>query len=435
MSFTVSWIYKAVDKYTPVSNRIARANEKMTRSFLKSRTAIGKLGTRLKKLNINLRTVGKSMMRVGRNAMLFVSAPLAFLGVSMIKAASDAVETANKYNQVFSDVSAAKRNKVAADFAKNFGVALSTAQRMISGTGDLLVGFELAEETALDFALGVAELSSDLASFQNFEGGAEGAALAITKALLGETESAKALGIVIRQLSPEYIAMVDESMRAEHISLLHAKALAAMNIAAKQSRKAIGDVSRTWDDYASVQRRAEQAVISMKEEFGKPMLPGATKIALMIETFGATVRAMSPEMKKWIVIIGGIITIIPALILLVGSLVFVFGLISWPITLAILGVMALAAALVYVWHLLTRLFLKMANPIFDYFFPDMASDIGGLSASIGFDKPSDLTAALQGSKSSIDIGLSDPAGMVASLSASSDRSNINLPRGPNLASA
>ena len=112
-------------------------------------------------------------------------------------------------------------------------------------------------------------MAVDLASFTNFAGGAEGASVALTKALLGESEQAKALGIVIRQDSDEYINLVEQGMELEGLTLLQAKAYTALQFATEQSGNAIGDVSRTWESHANVQRRLQESTKSLSEELGK----------------------------------------------------------------------------------------------------------------------------------------------------------------------
>ena len=93
----------------------------------------------------------------------------------------------------------------------------------------------------------VTKLAVDLASFSNYSGGASGASRALTSALLGETEAAKALGIVIRQddVQTRLAAKGLKDLTGE--SKLQAEAQARLEIAISQSRNAIGDYERTSD--------------------------------------------------------------------------------------------------------------------------------------------------------------------------------------------
>ena len=143
-------------------------------------------------------SIGKSMAVVG----LAITA----VSVGLIKMASDAEETATKFDVVFKDVSD-QAAKTAKNLSDNFGLSTKAAKQLLSDTGDLLTGFGFTGQAALDLSTKVNELAVDLASFTNFSGGAEGASAALTKALLGERESVKALGISI--LETDVQAKVD----------------------------------------------------------------------------------------------------------------------------------------------------------------------------------------------------------------------------------
>ena len=187
-------------------------------------------------------------------------------------AARDAEETRNKFEVVFSSMRK-EAVQTAKEFAKSFGVASSTAQELLGNTGDLLVGFGFAEDAALDLSSQVNSLAQDLASFTNFSGGAAGASSALTKAILGETESAKSLGIVIRQNTKEFRSEVDATRKAQGLTEQQAKAIVILKQAYEQSGKAIGDYARTKDSLANVERRANEQYKEMQEELGKGLIP------------------------------------------------------------------------------------------------------------------------------------------------------------------
>lgn len=178
-----------------------------------------------------------------------------------IKTFSDLEEATNKFNVVFRGLGD-KTSKVLSQLRRDFGQSELSAKQMLSGTGDILTGFGFAPEDALDLSEGVAKLGADLASFSNYAGGAKGASEALTKALLGETEQAKMLGIVIRQDSEEYKSLINQAMTTgvtvdalgktfRVSSEQQAKAVAALALAYKQSPNAIGDFLRSQDSIAN----------------------------------------------------------------------------------------------------------------------------------------------------------------------------------------
>jgi len=193
------------------------------------------------------------------------------------KAASDAEEIGSKYNTIFRDMRT-EADAMAENFANNFGLASSSAKELLGNTADLLTGLGFTQDSAADLSIQVNTLAADLASFSNFEGGTQGASEALTKALLGEAESAKALGIVINQNTQEYKDSVKYYTEVEGKTLLQAKAFTALKMATEQSGNAIGDVARTWESHANVQRRLQESTKSLKEELGKQVNEGLTPL-------------------------------------------------------------------------------------------------------------------------------------------------------------
>ena len=138
------------------------------------------------------------MKRTGDTVLKGFTAPLLGLGVTAVKLASDFEETQSKFNTVFKDIRS-DADLTAKNLSDNFGLSSKASLQLLSDTGDLLTGFGFTQEEALKLSKEVNELAVDLASFTNFSGGAEGASLALTKALLGERESIKQLGIAITE--------------------------------------------------------------------------------------------------------------------------------------------------------------------------------------------------------------------------------------------
>jgi len=204
------------------------------------------------------------------------------LAVVFKNASRDAEEMTSKFNTVFENISI-KAGNTAESLANSFGLATSSAMKLLGSTGDLLVGFGFTEEKALEMSDAVNRLAIDLASFQNYSGGAEGASAALTKAILGETESAKSLGIVIRQDTKEFKDLVAGLMEAEGITQQQAKAQVILQQAYTQSSKAVGDFSRTQEQLANQERILEESLKTFKEMIGdklQPVFLAATKGAI-----------------------------------------------------------------------------------------------------------------------------------------------------------
>jgi hypothetical protein len=341
----VSYIIQLKDQFSRVS-------EKINRQLVKAEKNSRKLNDRLKeqeKRFRGLRSQAKKFAVAGAAMTAAVTLPALMMSKSMIKAASDAEETANKFNAVFKQI-APEANKTADEFAQKFSLAGSTARKMIGDTGDLLVGFKFASKQALDLSTTVTKLALDLDSFQNFEGGVEGASRAITKALLGETESMKSLGVSIQQNTKEFRQQIKTVMATEKVTQRQAKALLILGQIQDQTQAATGDYLNTLNNsYQGAVRKNIQANKKFKESFGKILLPMATKMTNVMTKMAEKFSKLSPITKKVILVLVGLIAVLGPILVLLGGIALAMSVISLPVMLVVAGIAALIAIGVALW--------------------------------------------------------------------------------------
>ena len=268
--------------------------------------------------------VGKGLSSIGRGLTVGLTLPLAAASAGFIKLASDAEETSQKFDVVFASV-AVSANEMADSLAASFGFAADESRDLLGTTGDLLTGFGFSQEAALDLAFQVNTLSADLASFSNIEGGSARASEALTKALLGETEQAKALGVVIRQDSDEFRDLVKVQMDSHGMSLLQAKAIASLTIATNQSKNAIGDFARTADSFANQMRIMRAESRDMAVSFGKQLLPVAKALLSWARDISEAWGELNPRTQRLAIIIGAVAGAIGPLLFVAGKIVSGFG--------------------------------------------------------------------------------------------------------------
>ena len=280
----------------------------------------------MKKAQKNLKKFGKNIQRTGENLTTGLTLPILGLGAASLKLASDFEETNAKFKTVFSSIQA-EAEQTAKVFADSFGLSDLAAKQLLSNTGDLLVGFGFTEKSALDLSKQVNELAVDLASFTNFSGGAEGASAALTKALLGERESIKSLGIAITEADLKQFA-ADHGLVWKELDRV-AKANLTYQLALKQSSKAIGDFERTQDGFANQVRITKGELTDAAISLGEHLLPMAQKaIAVfrgLIDRFNALSVSTKENIVKWGLIVAAIG---PALIIFGKMVVGVSGLIK-----------------------------------------------------------------------------------------------------------
>ena len=254
----------------------------LVKSINRKKMADKKLNIRVstkgaKKASKDLKGVDSKLTSLGKSAMVTAGSFYALkkawdFAVELKNFARDAEETTNKFKTVFSSMGDVA-TRTAKTLADSYGMAHTTAMELLGDTGDILVGFGFTEESALELSKKVQELSIDLASFTNYAGGASGASQALTKAILGETESAKSLGIVLRQGTKEFKDSVAALQEVEGMTYNQAMATTLLNDAYEQSGKAIGDFSRTSEDLANRERILGERTKELREELGEALLP------------------------------------------------------------------------------------------------------------------------------------------------------------------
>lgn len=259
----------------------------------------------------------KAMAAVGTTAFVGVSAAI----YKSTQSAVSAQEIFNKFDVVFGDVGK-EAEAVAQDLRNNFGLAESSAKDLLSSTGDMLTGFGMSGDAALDLAEKTNKLAVDLASFTNIEGGAERASRSLTKALLGESDSAKELGVVI--IDKDVKAKI-EAMKAAgeftNETERQQKALATLAIALEQSKNAVGDFARTQDSVANQQRVLKERTKELSETLGVTFIP---LMADVLEAIAPVIKNLTewinknPELAKNILIVTGAVSGLVAIMGILG---------------------------------------------------------------------------------------------------------------------
>ena len=263
--------------------------------------------------------VGREFQKIGAGLTAGLTVPLAALSRSFIRAGIDAEETANKFNVVFRQVSDGA-NQAADDLRNNFGLSLTEAQSLLADTGDLLSGFGFQGDFALDISNQVQQLAVDLASFTNFSGGAAGASAALTKALLGERESIKSLGIAIQEADVNARVLANTQRGLTFETERQARAVATLQLAQEQSQNAIGDFARSQDSLANTLRVLRARFNDLAREFGTILLPTINRIVGALTTFANFISTLPEPVKVLALQIGILVASIGPLLLGLGTL-------------------------------------------------------------------------------------------------------------------
>tara|TARA_R110002074_G_scaffold196462_1_gene363272 strand:- start:430 stop:2136 length:1707 start_codon:yes stop_codon:yes gene_type:complete len=276
----------------------------------------------MKKAQKSIAKFSTKMRNVGKKLTTNVTLPIIGLGLAAVKMAADFEETDSKFKTVFSSIQK-QAEDTAKTFKKAFGLSEKAAKQLLSDTGDLLVGFGFTEQAALDLSLKVNELAVDLNSFTNFSGGAEGASLALTKALLGERESIKSLGIAITEADLKSFAS-DQGLVWKELDRI-TKANLTFQLAMKQSSKAVGDYARTSGSLTNQTRELQSALTDLAVEFGTILIPLAQQIVTTLREFTQSLSDLTPQTKEFIVKMAGWAAVLGPIVIFASALVSAFG--------------------------------------------------------------------------------------------------------------
>ena len=205
----------------------------------------------------------------------FAVSKIVDFGTKCLSAASEVEEMENKFNVVFKNTSKTM-DEWADSYADAIGRSKTEIKTAISNQSDLMIGMGMTEEVAGDLSKKYTELAYDLASFNNVQ---DSTALeAMTKAMFGETEMAKQLGLNLNATTMENSEYV-KSLGKKWSAMTQAeKAEAYYQEALKQSVNAIGDAERSSDSYANQIRRTQSKITEFTETLGAYMLPMATNV-------------------------------------------------------------------------------------------------------------------------------------------------------------
>jgi hypothetical protein len=213
----------------------------------------------------------------------------------------------------------------------------------------LLTGFGFSQQAALELSTEVNKLAVDLASFTNFSGGATGASQALTKALLGERESVKSLGISILEEDVQKQVAINTTNGLTFATDRQAKAYATLQIAQAQSKNAIGDYERTQDGLANQTRLLQQRMNDLAVSFGEIMVPAVNDVVGRLVELVEKFRGLDTETKKIVLGIAGIVAVVGPTLYAIGKLTTAISTLTLamaknPATAIAIGILAIASA-------------------------------------------------------------------------------------------
>lgn len=284
------------------------------------------------KLQRKFDAVGRSALGMGKRMTLFATLPIAALGGVMLKSASEAEETAGKFDIVFGDLAASTRGWID-EQSKAMGRSKIDMEGYLAGLQDLFEPLGFTAERSAELSKQISKLGIDLASFNDQAD--PDAINALTSALVGSHETVKRYGVILNDvtLSAELLRMgITGGMKAANEQQ---KVQARVNLIMKNTSKAHDNAADTLGSFANSVKELQGDFKDLSAELGAIFLPYATRVVHVVTGLINWFGNLSEGTKKVILIVAGLVAI-------VGPLLIGFGLIAISIG-ALIPLLAVAA--------------------------------------------------------------------------------------------
>lgn len=214
-------------------------------------------------------------------------------GKDSMQAASDVEQMEQKFNVVFDNLSG-QADEWAGNLANAIGRSKNSIKTYLADNQNLFVGFGMARDAAMEMSEQLVESAIDISSFANLD---ETTAInAMTKAVMGESESAKTLGAVLndttRATAMAELGFSGTYEKLDQLSKMQVNYTAIM----QQSKDAIGDSARSMDSFESKTRQFQAQIKDIKENVGRFILPYATKGLSLLSKLTGKVKEWSDSL-------------------------------------------------------------------------------------------------------------------------------------------
>lgn len=257
------------------------------------------------------------MTALGQTLTLGLTLPLLGGAGAAIKFASDAAESASKFDVVFGGA-AADVGRAIVEMRKTIPATTADLKGMTSEIQDLLVPMGLAPGAAKDMTLQVVQLAADLASFNNIP--MAEALERIRSGLVGQNEPLLKFGVAINAA-----AVQDEAFRLGLIKTTKEaltpaeRAQATFALIVQNTTAAQGDAARTAEGTANQFKFLKSETIEAATAFGVLLLPAVTSVISTVTKAVTAFGEMQTGTKVVILVVGGLVAAIGPLLLVAGS--------------------------------------------------------------------------------------------------------------------
>lgn len=207
---------------------------------------------------------------LGGIAVVFSVSKISQFARDCVAVASNVEEMQNKFDVVFQGMTE-EVEEWAASFASAIGRNKNDIKGYLADNQNMFVGMGMTRDQAAALSEDLVTLGLDLASFNNLE--ETQAVDALSKALMGQSESAKTLGAVLND-NTLAMAMNEMGINGTFQALDEAtKMQVRYQAILMQSTDAIGDCERSLNSFKGRQIQLKSSIAELKEFIGGKLLP------------------------------------------------------------------------------------------------------------------------------------------------------------------
>lgn len=240
-----------------------------------------------------------------QKALGFIGVTLSAAGIiaytkSAIEAASETEQMEEKFAAVFLELSD-EADEWAGNLAESIGRSKNSIKTYLADQQNLLVGFGMERDAAMELSEEMTSAAINIASFNNIED--DDAINAMSKALMGETESAKRLGAV---LNDNTIAMAMEDLgykqkftdldEATKMQVRYHSIVMQSPDAFREENGVVGDAALSMNTYESRLRAFNATMKDIKENIGAWVLPFASKVLSYVSQGANALRRLTEKL-------------------------------------------------------------------------------------------------------------------------------------------
>jgi hypothetical protein len=210
-----------------------------------------------------------------------------------VKIAADAEEMQSKFEAVFKELTG-EATQFAEEFAGRIGRSVGETKRQMSEFQDVLVPLGFARKDAAGLSKALLTAATDLASFNNKTDAQ--ASEALLKALTGEREMLKSLGIVLSEADLKHELLARGQNKLTGQALKQAKAVATLDLILRGSSDAQGDAERTAGGFTNRLKALLGTLKDTAAVIGSAFLPA---LATMAKKATDSLQGVLPLIRDW----------------------------------------------------------------------------------------------------------------------------------------